>query len=287
MEILEKLLAALPKNKLKRSADFKIKFQLYRIIYLKRLKDTFNFFSWNFVVQRRYLALGLFILLIFGTTSVYAYASNNVAPGNKLYPLKIAIEKIEQTVAVSSSAKIANYKKLSTRRLQEAVVLSKENINSKQTENIKNNIDSEVNNHTAIVNHINNLKDAKKTATLIEQAKNNDQEEINYLDKIGEYAKNNQNEEVLQKVNEAKKVISDQKYKDLSESIQNEEVNQIKSRSTELKILSDFNQESKNKIENSSRRGDYTNNQSQNKYEGSEEAGDENHSNNKNKSNSD
>jgi len=220
MDNLDKLLSALPKNKLRRRADFKIKFRLYRLIFLNKLETAFDFSALN---KGWVLAFG--VLLIFSTTSVYAYASDDVIPGNQLYPLKIAIEKIEQKIAVTPVAKIETYNKLSARRLQEAVVLSEKNPDSNQTKNIKKNIEAEVSNQAAILDRINKLDNNKKIESLINLTKENNRKKIDYLEKIGKYAKDNKNEEILEKVNEAREVISHQRYNNEKENNNDDDKN--------------------------------------------------------------
>lgn len=218
MENLEKLLSRLPQNKLSRQADLKIKFKLYKIIILNNLAKIFDFSNLRVPSFNQAWAMAAVILLICGTTSVYAYASNDILPGSQLYPVKIALEKIEQKITTNNTAKIANLEKFSERRLNEAVGLSQKKQESDKesqeiNEDIKRNIATELSNHELVVNHINNLKDDNEAETLINRTKKNDQAEINYLDRIGEYAKINQDQEILQKVNEAREKIKKQEYK--------------------------------------------------------------------------
>jgi len=211
MEKLDRILAALPKHKLSRQADFKIKIQLYRLIFLGKLEKTPVF-------AHKGLAFAMLLIMMFGTTAIYAYASGNVLPGTQLYPIKLAIETIEQKISVNLPTKISTYEKFSARRLQEAVTLSQKNLatSTDQTainQNIQKNINSEISNHQAVVNSINNINDSAKATEAISQAKKNDQAELNSLNKIADYAKTTNNQEVLQTVNEAKNRISRQEYK--------------------------------------------------------------------------
>lgn len=218
MENLEELLSRLPQNKLSRQADLKIKFKLYKIIILNSLAKIFDLSNLRALSFNQAWAMAAVILLICGATSVYAYASNDILPGSQLYPVKIALEKIEQKITTNNTSKIANLEKFSERRLNEAVGLSQKKQESdkkgqKINEDIKRNIATELNNHELVTNHINNLEDGNDVEALIIETKKNDQAEINYLDKIGEYAKTNQNQEILDKVNEAKDKIKKQEYK--------------------------------------------------------------------------
>ncbi len=217
MENLEKLLSTLPKNKLSRSADIKIKFSLYRLILQNRLAKFFDFSVWHLSTSNKAWAFGLFLLLILGTTSFYAYASNDILPGSQLYPVKIALEKIEQKMTPNNSAKIANLEKFSERRLSEAVSLSQKEQKTTQeaqriNEDIKKNIAAEVSNHEAVVGHLNQLADSPKAQSLINEAKTNDQKEIKYLDRIAAFAVDNKHEDILQNVQAAREIINNQDY---------------------------------------------------------------------------
>jgi|GEM_PF-3138313 len=214
----EKLLATLPKNKLGRKADLKIKFQLYRLIWLQRFAGIFDFSRGQLLNLNRGWALAIIVVIALGSTSIYAYASNDVLPGNQLYPLKIVLEKIEQNIAIDKTAKIANLEKVSSRRLREAVELSQKNSDSDKTkgainEKIKNSIAIEVSNHEKVSDHIKNLSNDNEIKSSIEKAKKNDEREINYLNKIAEYAQENNDQEILDKANNAKEIIIKQEYK--------------------------------------------------------------------------
>ncbi|MFA5130862.1 MAG: DUF5667 domain-containing protein [Patescibacteria group bacterium] len=228
MENLEKLLSALPKNKLSRRADIKIKFSLYRLILQNKLARFFDFSAWRLVTMHKALAFAVFVFLVLGTTSFYAYASGDVLPGSQLYPVKIALEKIEQTITVTNSAKISNLQKVSERRLSEAVSLSeKEQATIQESqrinEDIKNNIAIGVNNHEAIAKHINNLSNSPKAQSLINEAETNDQKEMDYLDQIAAFAAESNNEDILQNVQAAKESIGNQKYNEDNKRRQNQE----------------------------------------------------------------
>jgi len=230
MENFEKYISDLPKAKLSVKADRKIKFRLYKLIALSKLEDIFSVFSLRSITFNRGVALAFgMLVVIFSATSFYAYASNAVIPGSSLYPIKIAIEKIEQKIAVSNTAKIANYEKISNRRLEEAVSLSKASAtldpvaSNNANENIKNNINAELANHMAVVNSINSLGNtvnATATAEVINKAQNNDKQELYYLNRIAENAKQTNNTEIIQKVNEAQKIIIEQKYNDNANNYQ-------------------------------------------------------------------
>lgn len=282
MENFEKYLSSLPKAKLSPKADRKIKFKLYRMIFISKVESFFDY-NWKPILMNKRLAVVFSVLTIFFATSIYAYASGNVLPGNRLYPLKLAIEKIEQKVAVSDSAKIATNEKISARRLEEAVSLSKKNqtanivATNKTNENIKININAELSSHKAVVNSIlklsnDNDKGSKSTEEIINKAKINDQKEVEYLNKIEENARLNKNEEVLQKVNEAKTIITNEKYKrqENNSEVQNKQLNNennnnyIKENSSKNDSQNADNRQGENKRDNSSNRESSDSRQSDN-----------------------
>ena len=118
MDNLEKKLNNLPRARLRRRADLRIRFRLYAAILKKRLAPEKMRFSWNF----RALA-GSVLLLILIVVPGYAYAGVNVVPGDFLYPLKMKLEEIELSLA-RKKKKVEIYAELSAKRLAEAKVLA-------------------------------------------------------------------------------------------------------------------------------------------------------------------
>ena len=135
MDNLEKKLNNLPRARLRRRADLKIRFRLYAAILKKRLAPEKMRFSWNF----RALA-GSVLLLILIVVPGYAYAGTNVVPGDFLYPLKMKLEEIELSLARKKN-KAEIYAELSAKRLAEAKVLATTIDKPKTEEKIKINLD--------------------------------------------------------------------------------------------------------------------------------------------------
>lgn len=221
MDNLEKILNNLPKNKLSRRADLKIKFRLYRLLVLDYLKNLFAF-NHKLSLLNKGLVAAMVLVLIFSATSIFAYASDSVVPGNIIYPLKKAVEKLEQNIAPSKTAKIAAYEKQSVRRLEEAVNLSQKNssttpvaknIKTNVSDNIEKNISEVVNNQQAVLESINKLGDYQKASAAVLQAKEADKAKNEYLEKIAEYAELSEDNEMLELVNQAQNIINNQKYK--------------------------------------------------------------------------
>ena len=219
--MLEKILNNLPKNKLSRYADLKIKFQLYRLLAFAYLKRLFTF-NHQLTLLNKGLVAAMIVIIIFGATSVFAYASDSVVPGNIIYPLKKAVEKLEQNIAPNKIAKIAVYEKQSVRRLEEAVNLSQENstttpvtenVKANVSNNIEKNISEVISNNQSVLESINKLGDYQKASHAASQARIADKAKTEYLDKIAEYAESNNDDQMLEAVNQAQKIINNQKYK--------------------------------------------------------------------------
>lgn len=117
---IEQLLSGLPKQKLSRLADLKIRLRL------KRVQVALAWQSADLSLAKGWQA-GLAAVLIFlvglSGTSVYAYSSDKVNRQSRLYPLKRTIEKIETTAVRNPAGKSSLQAKLTSRRLAEARTL--------------------------------------------------------------------------------------------------------------------------------------------------------------------
>lgn len=251
MDNLSKILQSLPKEKLSHKADLKIRLKLYRLTalaYLKsiriHIKQGSRVPSWRPNVLNKAFIAAMIFILVFSATSIFAYADDSIVPGDIMYPLKKAVEKIETSIAPSKPAKIAVYEKTSVRRLEEAVNMSKTaaNINAakitdsesqakpekdsktapktepkakieKISENINKNIDEVIDSHQAIAESINNIDDHKEGEKQAAKAKEADKAKADYLDSIAQYAISVNDEKTLNKVREAQDIINNQKYK--------------------------------------------------------------------------
>jgi hypothetical protein len=271
MDNLEKILNSLPKNKLSRFADLKIRFQLYRLLTFAYLKKLFVF-NHQVSLFNRGLVAAMIVVIIFGATSIFAYASAGVVPGNIIYPLKKVVEKLEQNIAPSKTAKIAVYEKQSVRRLEEAVNLSQKNsTTTPASENIKDNISNSieknisevVNNHQAVLESINKLGNYDKASAAVLQAKDADKAKNEYLDKIAEYAESNNDKQMLETVNQAQDIISNQKYKYQDQELEDNKKSDNQDNSHSDNIIKDRNDNQKsdnssNKRNSSDGRDDFS-----------------------------
>lgn len=72
----------------------------------------------------RFAAAGSALVLSLGLgTTAYAYSSDDVTPEHPLYPVRSAVENVEEAVAVTPTLKQAVQKQLVQRRLREVQVL--------------------------------------------------------------------------------------------------------------------------------------------------------------------
>jgi len=254
MDNLEKILISLPKYKLGFWANLKIQFRLRRLMFWGRIKQAFRV-NYNHNLFNRALATAVIVIVIFSVTSIYAYANDNVLPGDRFYPLKRVVEKIEQKIA-PASAKINVVEKHSARRLEEAVSLSEQKSNvevnklkekEKVSESIKKNIEAVVSNQQEIVDSINEMDDYDRAVETITDVKKMDKTKTDYLDQIINYAKTDKDEETVQKAEQAYESIDKQKYK-----IKNKEINREEESDSVNTISNEDNKDKKSDKDNGS-----------------------------------
>lgn len=217
MDNLEKILANLPKPKLRLKADLKIKSQLYYLIFLNRVIKLIGNLRPQSYILRNSLIVALLIIIIFSGASIYAYSSSNVAPGSRLYLLKRAVEKAEQQVSFTPAAKSQTFQKFSQRRLEEALRLSRRksavgqisNADDKQASvNIQKSIEEAVNNLAAAANTAAAIKNQAEARTVKNQITEHAGSETKYLNEIAAFADSDNDQEIMNKVREAKTVLS-------------------------------------------------------------------------------
>ncbi len=125
MHDLEKKLNNLPKAKLGKRADFRMRYLIYKSIFIKFKKEfnsIFHFEKHAFAVM---VSLLLMFSIIVGVPG-YAYASNEVTNGHFLYPIKKVVEKVEFTFTFSDDKKSEKLEKFAQRRFAEAEIISEE-----------------------------------------------------------------------------------------------------------------------------------------------------------------
>lgn len=121
MDDLEKKLSCLPRVKLSKSADLKIKARLYVFMWHKQGQAL-----WAYLKGQKLYPPPVVLFLLFAIIAVpsYAYTSSSVTRQSLLYPLKREMENIEIRLTRDESVKPAAYVKFAERRLAEAEVLS-------------------------------------------------------------------------------------------------------------------------------------------------------------------
>lgn len=210
MDNLEKKLINIPKHKLGLKADLKIKICLYKMIILEKVSNFSQSFLSKNIFLNRVMVVALMIFIILGSTAFYAYGSEKITLGDKLYPLKLTLESVKNNLTPSSVSKVTNYNNLSTRRLEEALILS--NKQKEADKHITETIDRAIENvgkSVAAVEKMNSLEDSVKATTKIKENSNNN---LRVLEKIEKNINHQEHQGLLKKIDEAKESLK--KYDD-------------------------------------------------------------------------
>ena len=131
------------------------------------IPGTKNYLS---IFEVKYFARATALVLIFGIVaggSGVSYAASDALPGEKLYNVKVNInEKIEESLAFSTEAKVVVESKQVERRLEETQTLVKEN---KLSENAKKIVEEKLDEHIQdLTDDINTLKESGKVEVVLE-----------------------------------------------------------------------------------------------------------------------
>lgn len=122
MDNIDKQLNKLPRLKMSLMKKISLRYKLYALI----VQDSFSFaLLSNRKFQYQAISFILFLSFLLGLP-MYSYASSGVNEQHVLYPVKIAIEKIELKTAKTEIKKQEKYEKFSERRLDEAEGLSRD-----------------------------------------------------------------------------------------------------------------------------------------------------------------
>lgn len=114
----ERLLAELPRRKLGRSADWRIRYRLHRTLRQERQSALRP--GWLPAWQQGVAVLATLLATGFAGAGAYAYQSDNVTRQHPLYPLKRGLEKTESVLWQTPASQAQGHLKLSERRLAEA-----------------------------------------------------------------------------------------------------------------------------------------------------------------------
>lgn len=111
-------------------AELDAKYSASAIDGPESIKDRTSIWQRLFVLQPRLAGAAMAVLVLTSTTT-YAYTSERVVNGDLLYPVKRAVEQVEQAV---SSDKVAYYEKMANRRVKEVEYLREEERRDEPTE---------------------------------------------------------------------------------------------------------------------------------------------------------
>lgn len=114
--------------------------------FVKRLGSRFNpTYAFSPVLKYSAGVLTALSIFVFGTGS-YAYASDAVLPEHDLYPLRLAIEGLEDRVAITSSVKARVRLKHAKRRLNERLLsdIQRQPVTQKQIQRFVSNIEASI-----------------------------------------------------------------------------------------------------------------------------------------------
>ncbi len=229
MDNLEKDLFNLPKAKLSHKADFKIKFKIYRFLFLSRLAKLKQSLFHPHSLLARISYVSLLILVVLGSTAVYAASNDHITTGDTFYPLKKTIENVEQQLSLTKKSQVDTLNKLSERRLKEAVNLVQDDLKNKADQdsevisnNIQDTINAAVDNVDSAVKTSQKIENKDKAKEVKEKIKKQNEEMIKYLEHIEDINKD-EDQKVSAKVDEAK-----EKIRQLSEELEKEDRHEIR-----------------------------------------------------------
>jgi hypothetical protein len=121
MDNLDKQLNNLPKLRMSRRQDLRIRTRIFAMNFEQNLKIFFGSFN---LTRLAYQSLAvIFVLALITSLPVYAYASKNVTADSPLYFLKRGVENLELIVSPDYT-EIALHIKFADRRLAEAEVIA-------------------------------------------------------------------------------------------------------------------------------------------------------------------
>jgi len=218
MEDLEKKLSGFKQHRLSRRADWKIRFRLHKIILKQKAMSFFDAFNFRGLSINNAVLVVLVVIFVISSTSLYAYGSEQVTPGKVLYPLKRTIETVKNELSPTGAAKADNYNGLSSRRLEEALILSNqgrtitdEGDDEKLHNDISASIDRAVDNYNRSVENTDKINNEEKQTETVDKLKVSGDDKIRVLEEIGKNI-NSENDHGLNiKINEAKEKIKERR----------------------------------------------------------------------------
>lgn len=131
---LEKILESIAKES-KPTKDFeqilkvKLRERFHHLYENKEVKTSFFQRIWKLKVQ----FTSALVLVLFTSTTLYAYNTDEITNGHILYPLKRTAENVEELFVTSPEAKTNFYNKMAVRRMRELSVLENKGIMDEET----------------------------------------------------------------------------------------------------------------------------------------------------------
>jgi hypothetical protein len=161
---MERLFAKIKKETLNTDEKEKISSALRNFVAEnpeKSIKSPF-YESW-FIFRQRTFALSVALVIVFVLAGGTVFASRNSLPGNLLYPIKMASERVESFTAVGPKAQAEVYVSHAVSRLQEVeqIVTSSGQLNNATRQEIQNKFEAQA---QEAINNINQLKNAGDTS---------------------------------------------------------------------------------------------------------------------------
>ncbi len=119
-QILEKISEeAKPDAHFEQILKVKLRERFHHLYEKKEVKTPFFQGIWRLKIQ----FTSALILVLFTSTTIYAYNSDEITNGHILYPLKRSAENVEEIFATSPESKTSYYNKMAGRRIRELSVL--------------------------------------------------------------------------------------------------------------------------------------------------------------------
>jgi len=266
MENLEKNLSNLPKPKLSWQADFKIRFKIYSFIFVKNLKKPFALLLIKNTLVARVALTALVVIIVLGSTAVYAASNDQLTLGDTFYPLKKVIENVEKQLTISETAKVDTLGKFSERRLKEALNLAQEELENDEADedtmvsdnNIEQSIDEALDNVDSAMKTRQKMENINSAEKAKDSIKKKNESIIQYLEDIGDIAEKNQDEEMFDKVNKAREAINkynkilaeDESFDDLPINTDNSVIENQRDRESDRQNNDDEENDSDNNSQN-------------------------------------
>lgn len=205
MKNFEKQLNNLPKARLSRTADLKIRTRIYRKRWKRYLENNALFGIFNMKMVSSLAVVLIFVLVV--SVPGFAYASPGVVQGDMLYPLKRLVEQAELVIPQSKTSAAKIFEKNASRRLAEAEVLSKRT-GGKSAEYLVTAVNEALANKNKATEIISSLGDVTKTAGVPEENKKTEQRQEELIKQVAQNVGLEADDRVLDSVSSMISVVT-------------------------------------------------------------------------------